>query len=134
MSSAIKCRPADAPNCLHEIAPRRLPVRAGRREFLACLRRSNAALRPGPSPRTRGPALGVSLVIHPRNPYVPTSHANVRFFIAEKEGAEAIWWFGGGFDMTPYYGFEQDAVHWHRVAREACTPFGKDVYSRYKKW
>ena len=79
-------------------------------------------------------AVGVSLVIHPRNPYVPTSHANVRFFVAEKEGAEPIWWFGGGFDMTPYYGFEQDAVHWHRVARDACAPFGDDVYPRYKKW
>ena len=64
-------------------------------------------------------AMGVSLVIHPRNPYVPTSHANVRFFIAEKPGEAPVWWFGGGFDMTPYYGFEEDAVHWHRVAREA---------------
>ena len=82
----------------------------------------------------RWQAMGVSLVIHPRNPYVPTSHANVRFFVAEKAGAEAIWWFGGGFDMTPYYGFEQDATHWHRVAREACAPFGEDVYPRYKKW
>lgn len=79
-------------------------------------------------------ALGVSLVIHPGNPYVPTSHANIRFFLAEKEGAEPIWWFGGGFDLTPYYPFEEDAVHWHRVAREACVPFGKEVYSRYKKW
>lgn len=79
-------------------------------------------------------ALGVSLVIHPRNPYAPTSHANVRLFAAEKTGAEPIWWFGGGFDMTPYYGFEQDAIHWHRMAREACAPFGNDVYPRYKKW
>ncbi len=79
-------------------------------------------------------ALGVSLVIHPRNPYVPTSHANVRFFIAEKDGAEPIWWFGGGFDLTPYYGFEEDACHWHRTARAACEPFGEDVYPRYKKW
>jgi coproporphyrinogen III oxidase len=79
-------------------------------------------------------AMGVSLVIHPRNPYVPTSHANVRFFIAEKEGAEPVWWFGGGFDLTPYYGFEEDAIHWHRTAREACTPFGDDVYPRYKAW
>ncbi|MDX1251865.1 MAG: oxygen-dependent coproporphyrinogen oxidase [Gammaproteobacteria bacterium] len=79
-------------------------------------------------------AVGVSLVIHPRNPYVPTSHANVRFFIAEKEGAEPVWWFGGGFDLTPYYGFEEDAVHWHLMAREACQPFGEDVYPRYKKW
>ncbi|HHM04974.1 MAG TPA: oxygen-dependent coproporphyrinogen oxidase [Gammaproteobacteria bacterium] len=79
-------------------------------------------------------ALGVSLVIHPRNPYVPTSHANVRFFVAEKEGAEPIWWFGGGFDLTPYYGFEQDAGHWHRTAKAACDPFGPEVYPRYKKW
>jgi len=79
-------------------------------------------------------ALGVSLVMHPRNPYVPTSHANVRFFIAEKEGAEPVWWFGGGFDLTPYYGFEEDAAHWHNVAREACQPFGEDMYPRYKKW
>ncbi|HEY9198141.1 MAG TPA: oxygen-dependent coproporphyrinogen oxidase [Gammaproteobacteria bacterium] len=79
-------------------------------------------------------ALGVSLVIHPRNPYVPTSHANVRFFIARKPDAEPVWWFGGGFDLTPYYGFEEDAVHWHRVARDACVPFGAEVYPRYKKW
>jgi coproporphyrinogen III oxidase len=79
-------------------------------------------------------AMGVSLVIHPRNPYVPTTHANVRFFLAEKPGAEPVWWFGGGFDLTPYYGFEQDAEHWHRIAREACRPFGADVYPRYKQW
>lgn len=79
-------------------------------------------------------ALGVSLVVHPRNPYVPTSHANVRFFIAEKEGAEPVWWFGGGFDLTPYYGFREDAVHWHRMARQACEPFGPDVYGRFKRW
>lgn len=79
-------------------------------------------------------AMGVSLVIHPRNPYIPTSHANVRFFMAEKEGAEPIWWFGGGFDLTPYYPFEDDVVHWHRVAREACEPFGKEVYPKFKKW
>ncbi len=79
-------------------------------------------------------AMGVSLVIHPHNPYVPTTHANVRFFIAEKEGADPVWWFGGGFDLTPYYGFEEDAVHWHTLAREACTPFGDDVYARYRKW
>ena len=79
-------------------------------------------------------ALGVSLVIHPRNPYVPTSHANVRFFIAEKDAAEPVWWFGGGFDLTPYYGFVEDAVHWHRLAREACAPFGEHVFSRYKQW
>ena len=79
-------------------------------------------------------ALGVSLVIHPRNPYVPTSHANVRFFIAEKAGEDPVWWFGGGFDMTPYYGFEEDVVHWHRTAREACAPFGDTVYARFKQW
>jgi len=79
-------------------------------------------------------AIGVSLVIHPHNPYVPTSHANVRFFIAEKNGEAPIWWFGGGFDLTPYYGFEEDAEHFHTVAKEACTPFGDDVYPRYKKW
>ncbi len=79
-------------------------------------------------------ALGVSLVIHPRNPYIPTSHANVRFFIAQKENAAPVWWFGGGFDLTPYYGFEEDAVHWHQTARQACDPFGTDTYPRYKKW
>ncbi len=79
-------------------------------------------------------ALGLSLVLHPRNPYVPTSHANVRFFIARKAGADPVWWFGGGFDLTPYYGFDEDAVHWHRTARDACDPFGKDVYPRFKRW
>ncbi len=79
-------------------------------------------------------ALGVSLVIHPRNPYIPTSHANVRFFIAEKDGVDPVWWFGGGFDLTPYYGFEEDVVHWHQTAKLACDPFGKDIYPRYKKW
>jgi len=79
-------------------------------------------------------AMGVSLVIHPKNPYVPTSHANVRFFIAEKEGEAPVWWFGGGFDLTPYYGNEDDVKHWHRVAKQACDPFGDDVYSRYKQW
>lgn len=79
-------------------------------------------------------ALGVSLVIHPRNPYVPTTHANVRFFLAEKPGHAPIWWFGGGFDLTPYYGFEEDCVHWHQMARQACTPFGEEVYPRFKAW
>jgi coproporphyrinogen III oxidase len=79
-------------------------------------------------------AMGVSLVMHPRNPYVPTSHANVRFFVAEREGAEPVWWFGGGFDLTPYYGFDEDAVHWHRTARAACSPFGEDAYPRFKRW
>jgi coproporphyrinogen III oxidase len=79
-------------------------------------------------------ALGVSLVFHPRNPYIPTTHMNVRFFRAEKPGHEDVWWFGGGFDLTPYYGFEEDAVHFHRTARAACEPFGPEVYPRYKKW
>jgi coproporphyrinogen III oxidase len=79
-------------------------------------------------------ALGVSLVFHPLNPYVPTTHMNVRFFIAEKPGHEPVWWFGGGFDLTPYYGFEEDAVHWHTVARAATTSFGEDVYPRHKRW
>ena len=79
-------------------------------------------------------AMGVSLVLHPRNPYVPTSHANVRFFIAEKPGAEPVWWFGGGFDLTPYYGFDEDCRHWHRTARAACDGFGDEVYPRFKRW
>jgi coproporphyrinogen III oxidase len=79
-------------------------------------------------------ALGVSLVIHPRNPYVPTSHANVRFFIADPDGANPVWWFGGGFDLTPYYGFEEDCAHWHRISRDAVTPFGDELYPRFKKW
>lgn len=84
-------------------------------------------------------AMGISLVIHPRNPYVPTSHANVRFFIANKPGAgkdtdDSIWWFGGGYDLTPYYPNMKDVIHWHKTARETCQPFGDDVYPRYKKW
>tara|TARA_A100001391_G_scaffold151462_4_gene109132 strand:+ start:6268 stop:7176 length:909 start_codon:yes stop_codon:yes gene_type:complete len=79
-------------------------------------------------------AMGVSLVIHPHNPYVPTSHANVRFFVAEKEGEAPVWWFGGGFDLTPFYGFEEDAVSWHRTARDACAPFGEDIYPEFKAW
>lgn len=79
-------------------------------------------------------AMGVSLVIHPENPYVPTSHANVRFFVAEKPGEEPVWWFGGGFDLTPYYPFEEDCVHWHQTAFEACQPFGDEVYPRLKQW
>jgi len=79
-------------------------------------------------------ALGVSLVIHPRNPYIPTSHANVRFFLAEKPGEAPVWWFGGGYDLTPYYGFEEDARHWHQQAKRACDPFGEDIYPRYKQW
>ena len=79
-------------------------------------------------------AMGVSLVIHPRNPYVPTSHANVRMFVAEKDGEEPIWWFGGGYDLTPYYGNREDCVSWHQVAADACKPFGAEVYPRFKKW
>ena len=79
-------------------------------------------------------ALGVSLVIHPDNPFVPTSHANVRFLIAEKEGEPAVWWFGGGFDLTPYYGFAEDCKHWHETARDACQPFGDEIYPKFKKW
>lgn len=79
-------------------------------------------------------AMGVSVVIHPHNPYVPTSHANVRFFIAEKAGADPVWWFGGGYDLTPYYANEEDCIHWHRTAKEACDPFGEDLYPRLKDW
>lgn len=79
-------------------------------------------------------AMGVSLVIHPDNPYVPTSHANVRFFIADKAGQDPVWWFGGGYDLTPFYGFEEDCVHWHQVAAGACAEFGEEVYPRFKKW
>ena len=79
-------------------------------------------------------AMGVSLVIHPRNPYAPTSHMNVRFFIAEKEGEDPIWWFGGGYDLTPYYGFDEDCSHWHQTAADACAPFGEEVYPELKKW
>ena len=79
-------------------------------------------------------ALGVSVVMHPVNPYVPTSHANVRFFVAEKPDEAPVWWFGGGFDLTPYYPFDEDCREWHRVAEQACRPFGDDVYARHKRW
>ena len=79
-------------------------------------------------------ACGVSLVIHPKNPFIPTSHANVRFFIAEKAGEEPVWWFGGGFDLTPFYPLREDVVHWHQTAKDICQPFGDDVYPEYKKW
>ena len=81
-------------------------------------------------------AMGVSVIVHPLNPYAPTSHLNVRFFIATdpEEASEPVWWFGGGFDLTPFYGFEDDAVGWHRMAREACAPFGSELYPRFKKW
>ena len=78
-------------------------------------------------------AAGVSLVFHPRNPYVPTTHMNVRVFRAEGDGA-TVWWFGGGYDLTPYYVYEDDARHWHAVARDACAPFGADVYPAHKRW
>jgi coproporphyrinogen III oxidase len=79
-------------------------------------------------------ALGVSLVIHPNNPHVPTSHANVRFFLAEKAGEAPVWWFGGGYDLTPFYPVLDDVLHWHQTARKACDPFGAEVYPRYKEW
>ena len=79
-------------------------------------------------------AAGVSLVLHPNNPFVPTTHCNVRFFIAEPEQGEPIWWFGGGFDLTPYYGFREDAIHCHQTAKNACAEFGENTYDQYKKW
>ena len=95
--------------------------------------KSASALRPELEGREYT-ALGVSLVLHPENPYIPTTHSNVRFFVAEEPGKEPIWWFGGGFDLTPFYGFDEDAVHWHTTAKKACLPFGKKVYSKYKNW
>jgi coproporphyrinogen III oxidase len=79
-------------------------------------------------------AMGLSLVLHPKNPYAPTSHANVRLFVAEKDGIEPVWWFGGGYDLTPYYPFEEDCMHWHQTAKDACAPFGAEIYPRFKKW
>lgn len=79
-------------------------------------------------------AMGVSLVIHPENPNIPTSHANVRFFIATKQGEAPVWWFGGGFDLTPYYGNKEDCIHWHQIAKKACVNFGNDAHKKYKKW
>ncbi|HMV13618.1 MAG: oxygen-dependent coproporphyrinogen oxidase [Nitrosomonas sp.] len=79
-------------------------------------------------------AAGVSLVLHPRNPYAPTVHMNVRFFEAKKEGADPVWWFGGGMDLTPYYGFEEDAIHFHQTCKTALDPIGSDYYPRFKKW
>ena len=101
--------------------------------FGASLPPSASAHRPELAGRTFR-AMGVSLVVHPDNPYVPTSHANVRFFVAEKAGEAPVWWFGGGFDLTPYYGFDDDCRHWHQVARQACEGFGNDSYRRYKTW
>ncbi len=79
-------------------------------------------------------AVGLSLVFHPRNPYVPTTHANLRFLVATPPAEDPIWWFGGGFDLTPYYPFDEDVLHWHRNAREACVPFGAGLYERWKDW
>jgi coproporphyrinogen III oxidase len=79
-------------------------------------------------------AMGVSLVVHPTNPYAPTSHMNVRFFIAEKDGEDPVWWFGGGYDLTPYYGDKDDCIHWHQTAKNACDIFNTDLYPRFKKW
>jgi coproporphyrinogen III oxidase len=79
-------------------------------------------------------AMGLSLVFHPRNPYAPTTHCNVRFFVATPKSAPPVWWFGGGFDLTPYYPFEEDVLHWHRTAQAACEPFGATLYERYKQW
>ncbi len=78
-------------------------------------------------------ALGVSVVIHPLNPHIPTVHLNIRFFIAEQSSAEPVWWFGGGFDLTPYYGYVEDCQHWHRNAAQACEPFGADIYPQFKR-
>ena len=99
----------------------------------AALPASASAARPELAGRSYQ-AMGVSLVIHPRNPYVPTSHANVRLFVAEKPGEEPVWWFGGGYDLTPYYGVNEDCVSWHREAEKACAEFGDDVYPRFKAW
>ena len=79
-------------------------------------------------------AMGVSLVLHPENPYVPTTHANFRFFTTDSDDGAPVWWFGGGFDLTPYYPFHEDVLHWHRAAKAACDPFGDDVYDMYKQW
>ncbi|MGB0636528.1 MAG: oxygen-dependent coproporphyrinogen oxidase [Gammaproteobacteria bacterium] len=79
-------------------------------------------------------AMGVSIVVHPNNPYVPTTHANLRFIRADKDGEEPVWWFGGGFDLTPYYGFEEDAIFWHTAARDACSKYGEDIYPKFKQW
>lgn len=78
-------------------------------------------------------AMGISLVFHPRNPFVPTCHMNLRHFSVFKDDEEITWWFGGGYDLTPYYGFEEDAIHWHRTAHDACEPFGKNIYPKFKE-
>jgi coproporphyrinogen III oxidase len=79
-------------------------------------------------------AIGVSLVIHPRNPYIPTVHMNVRFFHAYAPSKDSVWWFGGGMDLTPYYGFTEDATHFHRMCKESLTPYGDHLYPEFKKW
>lgn len=79
-------------------------------------------------------AMGLSLVFHPRNPHVPTTHCNVRFLVARPAAAEEVWWFGGGFDLTPYYPCDEDVLHWHRTAHEACGSLGPDAYEKYKSW
>ena len=94
---------------------------------------SASALRPELAGRSFQ-ATGISVVLHPRNPHVPTVHMNARLFVAEKAGAEPVWWFGGGMDLTPYYGYAEDAVHFHRTCRDALAPFGADRYAEYKKW
>jgi coproporphyrinogen III oxidase len=99
----------------------------------ATLPASATAQRPELAGR-RWEALGVSLVLHPRNPYCPTTHMNVRFFVAERDGAEPVWWFGGGMDLTPYYASAEDVVHFHRSCKQALDPFGEAVHAHYKKW
>lgn len=94
---------------------------------------SASAARPELAGRTFE-AMGISLVLHPRNPYVPTVHMNVRFFMAEKPGSDPVWWFGGGMDLTPYYGFVEDVRHFHATCRDALLPFGTDRHPRYKQW
>ena len=111
--------------------------RFGKRNQL--FRRPGASLPPSATasrPQLAGApfrAMGVSLVFHPRNPHVPTTHMNVRFFYAQPKDADPIWWFGGGFDLTPYYGYREDAIHWHQTARTACNPFGESLYPRFKE-
>ena len=102
-------------------------VRGERLPFAATAQRSELAGR-------AWQATGVSLVLHPRNPFAPTVHMNVRLFVAEKAGSEPVWWFGGGMDLTPYYGFAEDAVHFHRACRDALAPFGAELYPKYKRW
>lgn len=101
--------------------------------FGPCLPPSATAIRPALAGRSFS-AMGVSWVLHPRNPHIPTTHGNVRFFIAEAPDAPPVWWFGGGIDLTPYYPYDEDIVHWHRTAHDACAPFGEEVYADYKRW